>query len=668
MAAITLIFCATASASTAKPKANSPALTCQDIPAVMAVFLSKHIEFDHLTPELEKRTKEEFLKRLDGSKFYLLESDYRFISKGIGEIFKKVSEKNCTAITNANSLMKIRVSERIKFAVQYLGPDFKIDPKLILETDPAKRQRPTNLAKANQEFAIQLQSEVANYIGSGIGLDRAKRLILKNYDRQLKHTKKQTGKDALSTFLDSFAVSLDPHSNYMPPEVNEDFKIQMSLSLEGIGASLSFRNGFTTVEELLPGGAALSSGLVKKKDKIIAVAQGESEPFTDVLEMELREVISLIRGPKDTKVRLKILRREKKEVSTVEVTLTRAKITLEDQAAFSTYFDRKIHGKPVKIAFINLPSFYYSQEQGGRNATGDLRRLLIEAREKKANVVLLDLSINGGGSLQDAVDVVGLFITKGSVVRVGGRGAIVNGGDPRAYQTLDDEDPSVVWPGPLVVFTSRVSASASEIVSGALKDYRRALIIGADHTFGKGTVQTLDQLPTGLGAAKVTLGTFFTPGGFSTQYRGVTADIAFPSPFGTEAGESSLPYSLPARMVPPFLSQQARLAYGPDAWVPVAESLVKKLGPQSLKRVAGSKDFRKMAEELKKFKDRSTKITIGDLLKGHDPSAKDAKPEDEDADTPTLSREERIKKYLERPDVKEALNTATDYAAQLFVE
>ncbi len=650
-------------AQTAAPTAE---LTCGLVLPVQERFLTSHLTQVQLSNELEKRTIDQFMKRLDGSRLYLLDGDYKEVAQSVQKIFTKIRAGDCSPIFKANEIYVKRAEERVAFANEYLGPKFKISRELKYQADAEKRTRAKTSAEANQKFMTQLQFEVANFVATDIGLEEAKKHVLKGYERFLKHVHKLKPRDVLGSYLDTFASALDPHTNYMPAEVNEDFEISMKLALEGIGASLGWKNGFTTVEQLLPGGAALSTGLVKRKDKIIGVAQGKDGPFTDVIEMELRDVIKLIRGPKGTLVRLKLLRREKGQNQRLEVSLNRAKITLEEQAAFISYFDQDVSGRKIKVGMLNLPSFYDDQTKDGKSATNDLKRLIAEAVKNKADALVLDLSNNGGGSLSDAVEVAGLFFATGGVVRVGGRAALANEKDQKAYQTLEDQDPHVQWPGPLVVLTNRASASASEIVSGALQDYRRAVVVGGDHTYGKGTVQTIEQLTPGLGAIKTTIGMFFTAGGFTTQYRGVPGDIVLPSVLAQDQySEKKLDYSLPPKKIDSFISSSAYTLIGPDQWHVVNKEMIDHLKQKSNTRVEASKDFKKVLADLAKAKKKpETLMSIAAILKGKDPNATKAE-EDEDKDTPSPTREERIKEYLKRAEIIEAVNIASDLVIEL---
>lgn len=637
-------------------------LSCVHLYPIQKKYLDRHINYSELDKTLEKHSVEQFIKRLDPSKIYLLEKDVTKIKKSMNQIFKKLANKECASIKKAHQLYTDRVNERIVYAKKFLGSKFKFNKKTEVILDPDHRKRARTLSEANKFHNTYMQYQVSTYLAADEKLVEAKKKIIKNYERAQKRIGSFSDVDLWSLWVDSFARSMDPHSSYLSQDALEDFEIQMRLSLEGIGATLSSKDGFTTIEQLIAGGAAFRSGKLKPKDKILAVAQG-GKTFVNVVEMDLRDVVKKIRGPKGSKVRLKILRKLAKETERFEVTLVRDKIKLEDEAAAIEYFDKTINGQKKKIGLLTLPSFYADSRPNGRSASKDMRKLIRQANKKKVDALVLDLSTNGGGSLRDAVDIAGLFFAKGNVVKQSQRA--VAGSESVNYDTLRDNDKMVDFTGPMVVLVSRISASASEIVAGTLQDYKRAVVIGGDHTFGKGSVQSVEYLPPGLGAIKTTVGMFFIPGGQSTQHRGVVSDIEFPSTFSAseDIGEKTLDYSLPPKKIPNFISKEAYINKGPRAFKKVNKETVERLKRVSIARIKKSKDFKKIKEEIAKIKKRGKKIKVSDLLDDKDA---DKTPEEKKEDKEvTLSREERKKKYLERADIQEAVNVAADLYAEM---
>ncbi|MCB0420323.1 MAG: carboxy terminal-processing peptidase [Bdellovibrionales bacterium] len=634
-------------------------LSCRYIAPILTAYLDRHVNYSELNKELEKRTIDQYLDKLDSGKLYLLEKDVAKIKSMLTGSFKKLKGNNCAGVESSHKLYVKRVQERVAMAKKYLGPKFKFDKNTTLYLDPEKRKRPKNDKESEVLLHKYIQFQISNYLDTDETLEKSKELVLRSYERNLRRVSTLSQDDLWTLYIDSFAHALDPHSSYFSKDALKDFQIQMSLSLEGIGASLSFKDGFTVIEQLIAGGAAYRSGKLKPKDRIVAVGQGKEGKFENVIEMDLREVVKKIRGPKGSTVRLTVTRKEGGETKRMVVNLIRDKIKLEDDAAHVYFQKRKDKaGVDRKVAVVTLPSFYADSSLRGRSGSKDLKKIFKQVREQKADSVVFDLSTNGGGSLDDAVKVAGLFFARGNVVKQSHR-------DPRRPElALADEDPSVDWAGPLVILIGRISASASEIVSGTLKEYRRAVIVGSEHTFGKGTVQSVEPLKGGdLGAIKTTVGMFFTAGGASTQVRGVRSDITFPDAFDDDdVGEAKLDYSLPPKTISPFLSAEAYVTDGPRAWDLVSKSTIKQLKVRSEKRVAASEKFKEIEKDLKEAKEKKDKpVKLSDLMSKRKDAKEEAKKKGEDLDR-VLTAEEKEKKYFERADVQEAINIAVDYA------
>ncbi len=630
--------------------AQAASLKCPFIHPVINTMLRQHIVYNKYSSNLESRSIDQYIKHLDSSKLYLLKSDIPVIKKTLKGLFSKLDKRggNCDAIHAVHKIYVKRVEERSKFAEKFLGDNYKFDDKVSILLDSDSREFPRNTKEANKFQSNYIHFQIANFKASEMKLKEAKDLVIKRYKRALKRLAEQDQEDIYSDYLDAFAHSLDPHSSFLSKEKLEEFQIQMRLSLEGIGATLSSQDGYTVIEQLIKGGAAEGSGLLESQDKIIAVGQGAKGDFEPIIDMPLNEVVRMIRGKKGTKVRLKILRRKAGETERFEVTLIRKKINLEEEAANIRYVKREVDGKKRTIGVIEFPSFYLDPREGGRSCSRDIKKLLVEANKKKVDGIVLDMSTNGGGSLDEAVNVAGLFFKTGNVVKTRGG---------RFSEALADKDPDVNYTGPLVVLTSRFSASASEIVAGALQDYKRAVIVGADHTFGKGSVQTVRDLPPGLGAFKVTIGMFFVPGGKSTQHRGVEADVVLPSPYSLDdIGEKSLDYSLPPKEIGSFLSSDAYVKSGKDFWRQLDKKTLSKLQKGSKARVAKNKEFKKIVEDLKKAKKKDKRIHVSEVLKEKDEKvAKEAETKKKRKD-PNF----REKEYMKRADLQEAINVTAD--------
>ncbi|TWW10497.1 C-terminal processing peptidase [Planctomyces bekefii] len=391
--------------------------------------------------------------------------------------------------------------------------------------------------------------------------------------------------------------SLDPHSEYYGPEALEDFRISTSLHLEGIGAVLRSDDGFTTIQSLVPGGPAANTGKVKVEDKIIAVAQGEESPV-DVIDMDLREVVKLIRGTGGTEVRLTIVREEVGKNTQLVIPIIRDKVQLKDRAAKSRVVPVTLQENPnekpktLKLGVIDLPSFYMdfegrqNRQKGYKSSSADMVVEIGKMKKENVDAIIVDLRSNGGGSLDESIDIAGLFFDKGPVVQTKDtRGGVM---------VQKDEDGKTLYSGPLVVMINRHSASASEIFAGAIQDYQRGLIVGDTHTFGKGTVQNLNDIDEKLGAIKVTISKFYRPSGSSTQLKGVESDIVIPDLLDEyDVGEKTYDYALPWEKI---------AASDYKAFGQVSPETVKLLKDASKARVAKDPNFVKVADAIKEYK------------------------------------------------------------------
>lgn len=457
-----------------------------------------------------------------------------------------------------------REEERVQFVRQILAAPGKFDftQDEWFAADRHKSPRPKDLNEATELWRLRLKFDI---LQEKLGEKKKKtdlkeiaELLLRRYERSFRYDKERSPEEITATFLTSLAHVYDPHSDYMSSEELENFAINMQLSLFGIGAVLSSEDGYCTIKKLVPGGPAERSKQLRPNDRIVKVAQGDGEPV-DVVEMNLNKVVEMIRGPKGTEVRLTVLPEDSSTGGRKLVSLVRDEIKLEDQRASAKVIEIPIDGGGTRrIALIDLPSFYSPMDVGenggsGQSTTVDVARLLGKLQVEGVEGVVLDLRRNGGGSLEEAINLTGLFIPEGPVVQVC---------DARGRRTTHaDEDGEVTYPGPLVVLISRFSASAAEILAGALQDYGRAVLVGDSATHGKGTVQSLIELgplmrraiqfwtrplPSRPGALKLTVQKFYRASGSSTQLNGVHPDIVLPSVSDfAEFGESALENPLP---------------------------------------------------------------------------------------------------------------------------
>lgn len=629
-------------------------LACRYINPIQQGFLNHHIKFANADETLQSRVVEQYIKRLDRTKIYFIQSDVDQIKKTLAQVFEKIKKADCGPLDEVHKIYVAKVKERADFAKEFLGKDYKFDPKTEFVFDLDKKPWAKNVDEVKDFLRKYIHYQIAGYLATDMKLEEAKSNVAKSYERIVKRMSERKTDDIYGDYLDSFALGLDPHSSFFTREVLEDFEISMSLSLEGIGATLSSQDGMTVVEALVPGGSAARSGMMKPQDRIIAVGEGENGKMENVIEMDLRDVVRKIRGKKGTKVRLKIFRKDGDDKGHFDVTLIRDQIKLEDDAVQISYVDKTVKGQKKKVGIINFPSFYADAKRSGRSSASDMKKAIADAVKAKADALVVDLSGNGGGSLEDAVKIAGLFFKTGNVVKQSSRD------EGRGEQVLSDSDSAVDWSGPTVVLTSRISASASEILAGTLQDYKRAVIVGGDHTFGKGSVQSVMPIPNNLGAIKVTVGMFFVPGGNSTQHRGVLADIELPGQFSSDdVGEKSLDYSLPPKTIPAFLSPEAYVKDGNGAWKQITPELIKTLKTKSAARVDKSEEFKKVIDEAKKAQAKSKVFKVSDVIKDKDEKAQKKKKEK------TLSKAEKEKEYLKRADIQEAANVAADLIESL---
>ena len=640
-------------------------LTCSDLPKLMEAFHDNHYAMKSTTPVIRMHAVDQMIKRLDPSKTLLYESDLKKLKPLLTDLFETAEKVNCTSLQQVYDLLVARVRENEAIVKNILGPDFRLDMTAKLNINVDKRSYPKTMAEKQGLLKKIVQFQIENALATDTDLATAKKKQIHRYELQTKRVVEQNPAELITTAAEAFALALDPHTSYLPPKDLEDLEIQMKLSLEGIGALLSSDTGFTIIEELIPGGAAEKTGLLKPKDKIIAVAQ-EGEMPVDVIDMDLRDVISMIRGKKGTRVTLTILRQAQRK-ERFDVTIMRDKIDVKEQEAKITYEIRKVSGRQYSFGVIDLPSFY-GGEKGGKSSYEDVKKLLAEAKRQRVDGIVLNLSRNGGGLLEEAVRLAGLFIGNGGIVAVKdsqGRETILANGsaatgtedDKRSINATPAEDPRTLYMGPLVVLTSRLSASASEIVAGALQDYHRAVIVGSDHTFGKGSVQSLMSLPWELGAMKVTTALYFLPGGKSTQKIGVMADVRLPGWFVLEdISEAALDYPLPAQAIEPFLGVREKAA---PHWKPVDEPLIARLSSKSQGRVAKDAKFAKIIKDNKEAADKKGIIQLDDLRKT-------IKEEGAGMEKETRSEERQKAREQYAPFVNESVNILLDVVSPKF--
>ncbi|MRR15864.1 MAG: tail-specific protease [Deltaproteobacteria bacterium] len=636
-------------------------LSCNNLPTLMGTYLANHYAMKSLTGDIKTRAVDQMIKSFDPSKTLLYDSDVAAFRNSLRSLFASVQAGNCGSLRPVYDALVARARESEAMVREILDSEYRIDESAQLLIDVNKRPYVKTAAEKQALLRKVVQFQIENDLLAGIDFAEAKKKQIHRYELQTMRIIERHPEKLVTSAAEAFAMALDPHTSYLSAENFADLQIHMQLSLEGIGAVLSSDNGFTVIEELMPGGGAERTGRLKPKDKIIAVAQ-EAEKPVNVIDMDLRDVIKMIRGKKGTQVTLTILRQEERTYR-FDITIMRDKIDIKEQAAKITYVTRPTGDKLYRFGVIDLPSFY-GDEKSNKSCYQDVKDLLAEARGQHVDGLVLDLSRNTGGLLGEAVRLTGLFLGQGGIVAVkDSRGQVTilaNGSaattpsDSREVIAFPAEDPEAIYTGPLVVLTSRLSASASEIVAGALKDYHRAVIVGSDHTFGKGSVQSLTLLPRDLGNMKVTTALYFLPGGKSTQKTGVEADVRLPLWFVfQDVGETALDYSLPAQTIAPFLGKRG--THRP-VWKPVDPFLLSKLAMKSKARVAQDEKFIEIIKNNKEAAGKKGIIRIADLRKAIEKEgAGKAK------DTPAELRKKARDQYA--PFVNESVNVLADMAA-----
>ncbi len=619
--------------------AGPAALTCDELPRLMNQYLQHHVVHHQLDAPLRTRVVDQYLDRIDGTRALFLDAEAKALAASLRDGLDPILAGNCAQLGKIQRDVIARTKRLEEFVrTEMAKPEFALEPATRLLGDARKRGFPKSAADRDALYRALIQFQIANYLNSGLSMDEARKQLVHRYEFITKQTTDQDDAEIRGIFLDSFATALDPHSNYLAPDEAEDFDITMGLSLEGIGLALSERDGYAVVEDVIAGGAADRHGVVKRKDKIVAVAQENGEPVK-VIDMKLRDVVRLIRGAKGTPVQLTVLR-PGDPPERFTVTIVRDKIDLEEQAAKLKFESVERDGRTLKLAILDLPGFYGDRDATKRQAEREVKELLQQVRDARADGLLLDLSRNGGGLLEYAISISGFFVREGGIVAVKQESA-----PPRV---LADPDQGILYAGPMIVLISRATASASEILAGALQDYRRALVVGDDQTFGKGTVQSVINLGDDLGKLKVTTALFFRPGGASTQLSGVKADVALPSYSNTEdLGEKALPGALPSQNVPPFVpAAEAPLS----PWQPVTPGVVAQLQQKAAERVAASPAFAEIREKLEENRKNAGMIVLADVMKTKDKG-------DEDPDDATARGPNR----KPTPQALEATQILADY-------
>ncbi len=594
----------------AKADVDPPGSKDKIITNIVTYFLGRqHMTKHAIDDVIAARTFDSYMETLDPMKVYFTQADIDEFRQQRLELDDQLKGGNVNFSVDVFNRFLKRVEERVTLIEDLLDHefDFTIDEEMVSDRDAAEYSstdeeiRERWRKRIKYDFLTQMVVEKQT-------MEEAREKLRKRYTSYLRRMNQLNNDDVLEMYLTSFTTSFDPHTTYMSPPSKANFDISLTLQLEGIGASLSNADGDAVIARIVPGGAADKDGRLKTQDKIIGVAQGTDEDFVDTYDMKLDDVVKMIRGKSGTIVRLKVVTDGEAEAKIIDI--TRAKVELKDEEAKMDIFDVDLpNGQKSRIGVIDLPSFYMDMagarlgKPDYKSCTRDVIAILDEFKAEGVDAVVMDLRRNGGGSLTEAISLTGLFIDKGPVVQVKDIGGRVT--------NYDDTEAGMAWEGPLVVLTSKLSASASEIFAGAIQDYGRGVIVGDPTTHGKGTVQNLFDLQRELlqqnngpklGGLKLTISQFYRPSGDSTQLRGVVADIALPSVIShMDIGEGDLDYAMK------FDHVDKSDFRGFNA---VNQQMVESLIAQSTQRLTESKEFTAVQNQIKRYVERKSRTTV----------------------------------------------------------
>ncbi|WP_418138737.1 carboxy terminal-processing peptidase [Marinomonas sp. RS-M-Aa-14] len=549
-----------------------------------------HYNRPHIDDAISSKAFDYYIDALDPSKSFFLQSDIDELSQYRYSFDDALRNGDTQVAYTIYNIYLKRLETRLNHIQKNLPNmvksfDYKVDE--TLNVDPDAQKWATTQAELDDYWRKRLKNRALTLKLNGESEEKIISTIERRYKNQLKQVDQTNATDVYQIFANSITAALDPHSNYFAPRASETFNINMSLSLEGIGAVLQMDDDYTKVVRLVPGGPAATQSDLAPNDRIIAVGQ-EGKPMIDVVGMRLDDVVDMIRGERDTTVILEVTPSKGDTQTSKRISIVRKKVKLEDQSAKKEIVEIERDGEKYKVGVITLPTFYsdFAAIQAGdknyKSSTRDTKQLIDELREEGISALILDLRNNGGGSLQEANALTGLFIPSGPTVQIRDQSGRVT--------PLGDTDTAIAYSGPMAVLVNRMSASASEIVAGALQDYGRALILG-DQTFGKGTVQVLQELDKGQ--LKITQAKFYRVSGESTQHKGVMPDITFPSLIDKETiGESALDNPLPWDKIH---ETRYPVYWNIPAYLPILE-------PRHEARMAKDPNFVAINDQISEFK------------------------------------------------------------------
>jgi carboxyl-terminal processing protease len=580
-------------------------------PLVAKILSSLLSQYHYNHPALDDSVSSElldsYIQTLDYNRLYFLAADIKAIAKYRFALDDSLAKGEVGPAFLIFNLFKQRSETRFAYVSKLLEKEFEFSSAESFQPDRENAAWANRPEELDELWRKRIKGEALDLKLAGKSWPETASTLTKRYDNFRKRIEQLDAEDVFQYFMNALSESYDPHTNYFSPISSQDFNISMSLSLEGIGARLSNDGDYTVVVEIVPGGPADRSKQLWPNDKIIGVAQSDTGKWVDAIGMRVDDVVQMIRGKKETVVRLQVIPASSSAGSPPKVVrLVRDKIVLKDRESKSDTVEVVHEGRKYKLGVITIPTFYSDMEgrqrgeENYKSTTRDVRRLLTELKSAGVDGILIDLRRNGGGSLQEAVELTGLFIKDGPVVQVkNGNGSVEQQRDP---------DPSLVYDGPLTVLVDRVSASASEIFAAAIQDYKRGVVLGGQ-TYGKGTVQNLVDLNRVIrsnndvryGQLKVTMAKFYRVNGGTTQHRGVTPDIPLPSIYDqADYGESNEKHAL-------AWDQIASARFTPEDHI---AKYLSALRLKSQKRVAGNAEFRYLAEDITHLKQEKTENSV----------------------------------------------------------
>lgn len=583
-------------------------------PGQIAIAVGKLLEQGHYTRQaldqgMSRQLLKTYTETLDYNHLFFTQKDIAEFEKRYGAVLAdELMLGNLQPATAIYDTYKKRVQDRVAKVKDVLKKQkFDFTSSRTTEINRSKVPWPKDEADADQLWLARIEGELLAESLNDKATETPVAIVTRRYDRLIRSLGEQTKDDVTKFFLNSLALTYDPHSEYLSPAEMENFNINMKLSLVGIGALLRSEDGYAKISELIPGGPAQMDGQLKVNDRITGVAQGKDAKFVDTIDMRLDKVVEMIRGKKGTLVRLQVVPADSKGGRKI-IEIVRDEVKLTEQQAKAEIIEIKgPEGEMQKLGFLTLPSFYAdmtTRGKGAKSTTRDVEALLGRMQREGIAGLVIDLRRNGGGSLEEAINLTGLFIKRGPVVQ--------SKDANKQVQVMSDRDGGrVTYSGPLVVLTSHLSASASEIFAAALQDYNRAVIVGDKNTFGKGTVQTVLEVgrfmsPFGFkqadaGSLKLTIQKFYRISGGSTQLKGCESDIVLPSPYSAlQVGEDSLKRPLPYDEVRPA-------EYEKWSGRPLDVSDLK---TRSAARVGTDLEFKFLLEDTERMKERIAANTL----------------------------------------------------------